>query len=272
MSKPELEVSVTVLSVDGPAAHETVALSKVGVFFFEELPQVSPRKPEPVRDVAAGQALLRVVLVDSHPLMRGVVRRVLEDDGSFDVVAEAVQGREVLPLIAQHVPDVVLLEVQPPGRDELVILERLEARYPDVKVIVFSDSLEPSQVVEAFRAGACGYVARSIAKLDLCAAVRQAVEGTSYHAVELPPDLAGPALAAGLTKREAEVLRAVARGLATKTIADELWLSTDTVKSHLTGVYRKLGVRNRTEAARWAVEQGLAAGAAVSSGQPPPSR
>jgi DNA-binding NarL/FixJ family response regulator len=119
---------------------------------------------------------------------------------------------------------------------------------------------EPEQIQAAFKRGACGYVLKSIDANDLTSAIRQAVDGTAYHAFGLPAlDEDTSARLAGLTEREIEIVKAVARGLSSQAIGKELWVTEQTVKFHLTNIYRKLNVSNRTEAARWAFSQGFVA-------------
>jgi DNA-binding NarL/FixJ family response regulator len=202
---------------------------------------------------------IRIVLADDHGLMRAGTRAALESEGGFEVVGEVQHGAQVVPVTGRAAPDVVLLDLRMPGMDGLGCLERLQARHPEVKVVMCSVSADPDLIAGAFRRGACGYILKTINPIDLGSAIRQAVEGTTYHALGLPTidDNTAPR-AAGLTDRELEVVRAVARGLSNRDIAAELWVTVQTVKFHLTAVYRKLGITSRTEAARWAFAKGLA--------------
>ena len=201
---------------------------------------------------------MKILIADDHQLMLAGVRQVLELDGGFEVVAEAHHGTEVLPLVGQTQPQIVLLDMRMPGLDGLVCLDRLRARYPEVYVVMCSMSADPELIQSAFKRGACGYIVKSINPRDLGSAIRQAVDGTAYHALGLPAiNEDTVARAAGLTGRELEIMKAVARGLANKAIAKELWITEQTVKFHLTNIYRKLGISNRTEAARWALSHGL---------------
>lgn len=190
--------------------------------------------------------------------MRAGIRSTLEADDGFEVVAEAQSGPQVLPLIGRTTPDIVLLDLRMPGMDGLVCLGKIAARHPKVKVIVVSGSAEPDQIEATFRHGACGYVVKGIDTLDLPAAIRQSVNATAYHALGLPSlNEESSARAAGLTDKEITILKAVARGDSNKAIGRELWVGLQTVKFHLTNIYKKLNVANRTEAARWAFAHGL---------------
>jgi DNA-binding NarL/FixJ family response regulator len=198
------------------------------------------------------------LIADDHPVLLAGVRQVLELDGGFEVVAEVHSGPEVLPMVGQTQPEVVLLDVRMPGLDGLTCLDRLRTGYPDVHVVMCSMGSDPDQIQSAFARGACGYIVKSVDPNELASAIRQAVEGTAFHAHGLPginEDSAG--LAAGLTTREIEIMEAVARGLANKAIAKKLWITEQTVKFHLTNIYRKLDLSNRTELARWAFSHGL---------------
>ena len=201
---------------------------------------------------------MRILIADDHPLMLAGVRCVLEAAEGFEVVGEARSGPELLPLIGRTAPEVVLLDLRMPGIDGFGCLDRIAARYPEAKVVVLSVSADPERIQAAFKHGACGYVVKSIDLADLPSAIRQALDGMAYHALGLPAlNEESAAKAAGLTERELTILAGVARGLSNQAIAKELWVTEQTVKFHLTNLYRKLRVANRTEAARWAFAHGL---------------
>jgi len=205
-------------------------------------------KPRPVR----------IVIADDHPVLLLGVRQVLAADGDFEVVGETSDGCEVVPLVGRARPDVVLLDLHMPGMDGLSCLDRVRSWYPSVQVVMMATSADPSTIEAAFKRGACGYVVKTIAVRDLAPAIREAIQGTAYHALGLPSiNHETMAHDAGLTGRELEIVRAVARGCSNRTIARDLWISEQTVKYHLSRIYRKLGVANRTEAANWAHELGI---------------
>jgi two-component system response regulator DesR len=144
-----------------------------------------------------------------------------------------------------------------PAIDGLSCIERVRLKYPTVKVVVLSIPADPEEQ-EALLRGTGEYVVRAINSLDLPSALRQAVEGPVYLAIGRPDvDETLILQQSGLTKRELTIVKAVARGLSNQAIAKELWVTEQTVKFHLTNIYRKLGVSNRTGAARWAYAQGL---------------
>ena len=222
--------------------------------------------------------MLKVCIADDHLLILNAVRAALLQAGDIDVVGAAHSGREVLKLVEQHEPDLVLLDHRMPDVDGLSCLKTIKQRWPQVQVVMLSASEDARQISEALAAGASAYIGKRINPQDLASALRQVVAGVVYQrsadaveevASEGPPDAGDE-----LTKRERTLLEAIARGLSTKQISRELWISEKTVKFHLTNIYRKLGVHNRTGAMRYAFDHGLVssnpddddvAGAAVSA-------
>ena len=202
---------------------------------------------------------MRVLIADDHPLILAGIKRALEEDDQFEVVAEARVGSQVLPLVSQTKPDLALLDLRMPEMDGLTCLDRIRKQHPKVKVVILSVSTDPEVVQTVLNHGAAAYVVKSVNPIDLSSALRQALEGTVFSAVGLPEKTAqeDAVKAAGLTERETTILKALARGLSNEAIGKELWVAQQTVKFHLTNIYRKLDVKNRTEAARYAYEHGL---------------
>ena len=199
---------------------------------------------------------LRVLIADDHQLMLEAVRLTLDGQEDMEIVGEARLGTEILPRIRATDPDLVLLDVRMPGMDGLACLELIRERHPDVKVIMLSGSEDPEIIEAALRRGASAFVTKQIDPRDLSSAIRQAVEGTVFQAIGASSDPgSSPAQSAGLTDKELGVLRAVARGQSNKQVARELFVSEQTVKFHLTNIYRKLDVANRTEAVHFAIRQ-----------------
>lgn len=207
---------------------------------------------------------LKVLLADDHPLMIAAVRSALETAKDFEIVGEAMSGSQVMPLVSSARPDVVLIDLHLPEVDGLTCLEHIRTKHPAVRVVFFSADDERPKIARALAGGACAYLIKSIDPGDLAAVLRQAVAGSFFCL----GDLDGPAAhvdhnEAGLSERETEILGGVARGLSNRAIAQELWLSDQTVKFHLHNIYRKLEVGNRTEAARYAFDHGLVAAPAA---------
>jgi DNA-binding NarL/FixJ family response regulator len=200
---------------------------------------------------------VRVLIADDHRLILDGIRRALEADGEFEIVGETQTGTQVLSLVARTKPELVLLDVRMPHMDGLACLDEIKRRHPDVKVVMLSASASPDLVEAALRRGASAYVVKTVNPDDLPATLRQALEGNVHTAIGLDDSERAGAKAAGLTERELTILGALARGLSNDEIAKEFWVAPQTVKFHLTNIYRKLGVKNRTEATRLAYQHGL---------------
>jgi DNA-binding NarL/FixJ family response regulator len=201
---------------------------------------------------------LNVLLVDDHRLMLEAMRVSLESEGDIAVVGEADSGAHVLNLVGQTGPDVVLLDVRMPGLDGLTVLEQLRERYPSVAVVMFSGIDDPALVRAALERGAAAFVLKHVEPRDLAAAVRQVVNGAIFRPLDLLGSVKQEAREeVGLSKRELSILEALQSGGSNHDIAKELFLAEQTVKFHLTNIYRKLGVSTRTEAVRHAYANGL---------------
>lgn len=210
-------------------------------------------------------AKVKVLIADDHRLMLEALEAALAEEDDMEVVGRVSSGTQVLPFVRQSSPDVVLLDLRMPGTGGLDCLKLLQEHYRRVKVIIVSAVDDPAVVQRTLRCGASAFVSKQIDPRDLPSAIRQTVEET---VVSYPGEWAeevgqGAAAEAGLTRSEVAVLRALSRGLLNKQIAKELLVTQQTVKFHLTNVYRKLGVANRTEAARYAYEHGLAEGSTL---------
>jgi RNA polymerase sigma factor (sigma-70 family) len=212
----------------------------------------------------------RVVIVDDHGLFRSGVRSELGDE--VEVVGEADDVRPAISLIAERHPDVVLLDVHLPGGGGQDVVLATRAGLPQVRFLALSASDAPEDVIAVIRAGARGYVTKTISSADLIDAVQRVAAGDAVFS----PRLAGFVLdafasmpAAGeqrptfdpeldqLTAREREVLRLIARGYTYKEIARELYISAKTVETHVSSVLRKLQLSTRHQLTRWAAERRL---------------
>jgi DNA-binding NarL/FixJ family response regulator len=210
--------------------------------------------------------LTTVFLVDDHGMFRAGVRAEL--GGAVEVVGEAGTVREAVDGIKATRPDVVLLDVHMPDGGGVAVLEALRTAAPDVRFLALSVSDAAEDVIGVIRAGARGYVTKTISGADLADAIRRVAEGDAVFS----PRLAGFVLDAfaqrgdvvirdpeldQLTQREREVLRLLARGYAYKEIAAELFISVKTVETHVSSVLRKLQLSNRYELSRWASDRRL---------------
>jgi DNA-binding NarL/FixJ family response regulator len=200
----------------------------------------------------------KILIADAHPVVLVGIRKALKDDGAFEVVGEATGWPELLPLVGRTAPEVVLVDRSLLGLDGLDGLERLRSRRPDVKIVMLASEADPAGVSEAFSRGVCGFIVKTIEVDDLGPSIHAALDGGLYRPSGLPAMTdALAAKLAGLSRREFDILGEVARGLSNRDIAHHLSVSEPTVKFHLTSMYRKLGVRNRTAAARWAYANGI---------------
>jgi DNA-binding NarL/FixJ family response regulator len=203
---------------------------------------------------------LRVLVADDHELMVAAVRLALtQSDEEFEVVATTTRGQQVLPLVGRTDPDVVLLDLRMPGMDGLTCLDLLRQRHPRIKAIVLSGVDDPNVVRSAFTRGAAAFIRKDVDPRDLPSVVRQAMNGTVAQPIfgdtrGVAPE---PADDPGLSERERAILAALGDGMSNKQIARSLWLAEQTVKFHLTNLYRKLDVSSRTEAVNAAYRRGL---------------
>ena len=203
---------------------------------------------------------IKVLIADDHPLLLAGLRRTLDGDETMEIVGEAQSGPEVIAMVGRRLPDVVVLDLRMPGVVGAECIEAIRRDHPGVKCVVLSAETDPQVVDEALNAGASAYVVKSVITADLPSVIRQAASGVIFHArggrncgtVQARHE--GP----GLTGRERSILSAVAAGKTTAVMSQELWISEHTIKFHLTNIYRKLGVRNRAGAVKYALENGLA--------------
>ena len=223
----------------------------------------------------------RVVLVDDHGLFRSGVRAEL--GRQVDVVGEADDVQPAIELITSLRPDVVLLDVHLPGGGGQAVIQAVKASHPEVRFLALSASDAPEDVIAVIRAGARGYVTKTISTAELADAVRRVAAGDAVFSHRLAgfvldafaataaesSGLSGTSGASGLTPsfdpeldqltaREREVLRLIAQGYTYKEIARELYISVKTVESHVSSVLRKLQLSTRHQLTRWAAERRLA--------------
>jgi len=211
--------------------------------------------------------MVRVMVVDDHPIWREGVARDLTEAGHH-VVATAGDGAAAVRIAAAARPEVVLMDLQLPVGSGVAATGEILAADPAARVLVLSASGEDADVLAAVKAGATGYLVKSAGRDELVAAVEKVARGEAVFS----PGLAGLVLGefrrissgaagsgpeAGLTEREVEVLRLVAKGLTARQVADRLVLSHRTVQNHVQNTLRKLQLHNRVELTRYAIEQGL---------------
>ena len=208
---------------------------------------------------------LRVVLVDDHDLLRRGIKTMLESEADIQVVGEAADGTDVLDIVEETMPDVVLMDVIMPNKDGIEATREIKDRFPNVGVVVLSGHDEQQFVFDAVKAGASGYVLKSAdleevvetvksvaqgeAKIDPTMAMQVLSEFQSYQSADVS-DVYQP-----LTPREKEILKLMSDGLPNKTIANRLSISERTVTTHIANIYSKLHVNNRVSAIQEAIRR-----------------
>jgi DNA-binding NarL/FixJ family response regulator len=208
--------------------------------------------------------VIRVLLAEDHSVVRAGLERLLATTDDIEVVAGAEDGARAVELAAEHRPDVVLMDISMPNLNGIEATKRIVAANEDVQVVVLTSFADRPQIVAALDAGAVGYLLKDAEPEELERAVRAAARGDS----PLDPKAARALLSARterspadeLSDREREVLAMVVEGLPNKLIARRLEISEKTVKAHLTSVFRRIGVTDRTQAALWAERNGLGGG------------
>ncbi len=208
----------------------------------------------------------RVLLVDDHELVRQGISAMLHGAPDLQVVGEAKTGREALEAARRELPDVVLMDVRMPDMDGLEATKRIKEERPRTAVIMLTMHDNPAYLRDAVKAGAAGYLLKDVSKDELIDAVKQVATGGAFIESQMLKGMlsemkpSSPAMSpAGknLTKREREILALVAEGMSNREIAEKLVLSPETVKSHVAAILEKLNVSDRTQAAIYAVRNGL---------------
>lgn len=215
---------------------------------------------------------IRVMVVDDQALVRDGFAMVLDHEDDIEVVGEAGTGEEAIRVAKVHRPDVILMDVRMPEMDGLEATRRILAEADwGVRVVILTTFDPDEYVYEALKAGASAFVLKDIPRSDLIAAVRTVADGGALLAPSitrrligrftqrLATDTAASARLERLTERELEVLTAIGRGLNNAEIAEEFFIGTATVKSHINSVFTKLGLRDRAQAVVFAYESGLIA-------------
>jgi DNA-binding NarL/FixJ family response regulator len=203
---------------------------------------------------------IRVLIADDHPVVRAGLQGMLVGQSDIEVVGEATTGGEAVALAQKLSPDVVLMDLRMPEMDGVSATIRIREQQPETRILVLTTYDGDADILRAIEAGATGYLLKDAPRDDLFKAVRAAAAGDSFLAtavanrvmerVRVPAECP-------LSEREVEVLTLVAQGASNKEIARQLWISDATVKTHLTHIYGKLGVNDRTSAATAALQRGI---------------
>ena len=208
---------------------------------------------------------IKVLIADDHTVVRKGIRALLETEPGITVVGEAADGEDAIHRALALKPDVILMDLVMPKLDGVQAIKELREKLPEIKVLVLTSFAEDRRIVAAIEAGALGYLLKDSSPEDLARAIREVHRGeSSLHpkvAQQLIKKLQRPAEEPEreeLTARERKVLALIARGLSNREIARELSISEPTVRTHVSNILRKLGLKSRTQAALYALKEGLA--------------
>lgn len=200
---------------------------------------------------------IRVMFVDDHPMLRAGLAVTIEGEEDMTVVAEASTGEDAVELFREHRPDVVLMDLRLPGMSGIGATRAIRQLDKDARVIVLTTFDGDEDIYRSLQAGARGYLLKDMLRKELIDAIRAVHAGQSYFSRVVAARLAERLPRQELSARETEVLQLVVEGKNNKAIASELGLSDGTVRIHLSHVFEKLGVHDRTQAAIQAVQRGI---------------
>ncbi len=208
--------------------------------------------------------MIKILLADDHDIVRAGLRRILEDAGDIEVMAEAADGREAIQQAHKTMPDVAVIDISMPGLDGLEVISQLHSYYPKLPILILTMHEEEQYVVRAIGAGARGYLTKRSAPEQLVKAIRKVYAGGRYLTSEAAESLAihmagtrGRSLLDSLSNREIQVLRHLALGHTVREIAESYHISTKTVDTYRSRLLKKLNLRNNAELSRFAIQHRL---------------
>ncbi len=208
---------------------------------------------------------IRVMIADDHSLVREGIKQLLEFDGSIEVISEASDGKECLEKLREEIPDVLLLDINMPGKNGLDVLSEIKEKRYNVRVLILTVHNEVEYLLKAVDMGVDGYILKDSKSAELKKAIQAVLSGENYIQASLIPAL-NNRLAnrdidkdkiESLTGRELEVLIKVANGMLNKEIATNLNISERTVKNHVSNIFKKIDVSDRTQAAVFAIKNNI---------------
>ena len=212
-------------------------------------------------------AIIKIILVDDHPMMRDGLRYAIQTQPDMKVVAEAGNGVAALDVVGQHKPDLILMDISMPGANGIDVSLQIRSLYPQIKIIILSGLADEGYVSQTIKAGLNGYMLKANAATELISAIRAVMDGHMFLSPEVTCAVMAqykeflntkstPA-ASLLSKRELEVLKLVAEGLRTKEIADRLKIGVKTVDTYRARLMTKLNCNSTIELVRYAIRQGI---------------
>lgn len=208
---------------------------------------------------------IKVMIADDHTMIREGIRKLLEFDGDIEIIAEANDGEECLSILKNIIPQVLLLDINMPNKNGIEVLKEIRNKKIPVKVLILTVHNEIDYLVKAVDIGVDGYLLKNSGSAELKKAINSVIEGESYIQPDLIPVLNSRLISRddsqekvdSLTKRELEVLILVARGMFNKEIGEEMHISERTVKNHISSIFKKIDVADRTQAAVFAIKNNL---------------
>jgi two-component system, NarL family, response regulator len=212
---------------------------------------------EPPVATAKTASIIRILLVDDHPVVRAGLASMLSTIPGLAVCGAASSGEEALQLIESERPDVLLLDLRMPGMNGIELLKVIRAKPFPPKPLVLTSYESDEEIYRAIEAGAQGYLLKSTPQAEIVAAIQAVHAGRHYIPPRIAARLAERMVRSALTQRELEILEMVVRGLTNKQIGNALQISENTARNHINSIIRKLDVSGRTEAATAAIQQGL---------------
>jgi len=200
---------------------------------------------------------IKVMIVDDHPLVRVGMATVVNQQPDMAIAAEADGGERALDLFRQHLPDVVLMDMRLRGDSGARVTSAIRTEFPDARVLVISNYDGDEDIHQALRAGAMGYLFKSVVEDELVDAIREIDSGRTYLPRGVAARLSENESHAHLTRREDEILDLLGKGLSNRDLGQVLGVSEDTIKTHLKSLFRKLDVSDRAEAVREGLRRGF---------------
>jgi DNA-binding NarL/FixJ family response regulator len=205
----------------------------------------------------SGIPRIRILTVDDHPLLREGIAAVIEGQPDMTLVAEATNGHEAIESFREHRPDVALMDLRMPDMNGIEAIRAIRTEFPTARIIVLTTYAGDVQALGALKAGASGYLLKSMLRKDLLDTIRTVHAGKRRIPPEIASEIAEHAADDALTEREIDVLRRVGSGNSNKQIAVQLAISEGTVKAHMKSILPKLGAHDRTHAVMIAVKRGI---------------
>jgi DNA-binding NarL/FixJ family response regulator len=200
---------------------------------------------------------MRVLIVDDHPLLREGIAAVLEGEKDMELVGEASNGREAIERYRELRPDVTLMDLQMPEMDGVAATIAIRAEWSDARIVMLTTYRGDAQALRALKAGASGYLLKSMISTELTEAIRSVNSGHRHIPREIAAELAAHVTDDALSPRELEVLKRVAAGNSNRLVAHQLALSEDTIKAHMKSIMSKLSANDRTHAVTIALKRGI---------------